>query len=146
MSALCNADIRLVDSNRLARRLPPPHFVSRVRLDVMAFPKKISAYMAYSNVHRDAVKRGLIESGVEKPSIADVARAISARWNALSDDERAVRTMRARCTRAVITACSLLPRALDDDDRGRRREARGMRARDRRRRLNRARTRTERKD
>ena len=57
----------------------------------MAYPKKLSAYMAYSNANRDEVKRELIASGVEKPSIAEIARAISLKWNAMSDEVKAVR-------------------------------------------------------
>ena len=57
----------------------------------MAFPKKLSAYMAFSNANRDRVKARLIAEGHEKPSIADIARAISVEWNAKSDDEKAVR-------------------------------------------------------
>lgn len=58
---------------------------------VMAFPKKLSAYMAYSNANRERVKAELVSGGNEKPSIADIARAISASWNAMTDEERAVR-------------------------------------------------------
>jgi len=57
----------------------------------MAFPKKLSAYMAFSNANRERVKTRLIAEGHEKPSIADIARAISVEWNAKSDDEKAVR-------------------------------------------------------
>lgn len=57
----------------------------------MAFPKKLSAYMTFSNANRDRVKARLIAEGHEKPSIADIARAISVEWNAKSDDEKAVR-------------------------------------------------------
>ena len=60
----------------------------------MAYPKKLSAYMAYSNANRDEVKRELIASGVEKPSIAEIARAISLKWNAMSDEVKAVRETR----------------------------------------------------
>ena len=60
----------------------------------MAYPKKLSAYMAYSNANRDEVKRELIASGVEKPSIAEIARAISLKWNAMSDEVKAVRERR----------------------------------------------------
>ena len=35
--------------------------------------------------------RELIASGVEKPSIAEIARAISLKWNAMSDEVKAVR-------------------------------------------------------
>lgn len=63
----------------------------------MAFPKKLSAYMAYSNANRERVKAELVSGGNEKPSIADIARAISASWNAKTDEERAVRrAMRSR--------------------------------------------------
>ena len=70
----------------------------------MAYPKKLSAYMAYSNANRDDVKRELIASGVEKPSIAEIARAISLKWNAMSDEVKAVRERRvlARATRRAV--------------------------------------------
>ena len=57
----------------------------------MAYPKKLSAYMAYSTAHREDAKAALIASGNEKPSMGDVAKHISAKWNALSDEEKAVR-------------------------------------------------------
>jgi len=47
--------------------------------------------MAYSTAHREDAKAALIASGNEKPSMGDVAKHISAKWNALSDEEKAVR-------------------------------------------------------
>lgn len=58
---------------------------------VMAYPKKLSAYMLYNNAHRESTKAELIASGNEKPSIAEIAKAVSIKWNALSDEEKAVR-------------------------------------------------------
>jgi len=55
----------------------------------MAYPKKLSAYMAYSTAHREDAKAALIASGNEKPTMGDVAKHISAKWNALSDEEKA---------------------------------------------------------
>jgi len=63
----------------------------------MAYPKKLSAYMLYNNAHRESTKAELIASGNEKPSIAEIAKAVSIKWNALSDEEKAVRAMRMRC-------------------------------------------------
>lgn len=63
---------------------------------VMAYPKKLSAYMLYNNAHRESTKAELIASGNEKPSIAEIAKAVSIKWNALSDEEKAVRAMRMR--------------------------------------------------
>ena len=60
----------------------------------MAFPKKLSAYMTFSNANRERVRDGLIASGHDKPSIADIARAISVEWNAKTDEEKAVRATR----------------------------------------------------
>jgi len=57
----------------------------------MVFPKKLSAFMAYSAANREDAKAALIADGVEKPTMGEVARYISAKWNALNDDEKAVR-------------------------------------------------------
>ena len=59
----------------------------------MAYPKKLSAYMLYNNAHRESTKAELIASGNEKPSIAEIAKAVSIKWNALSDEEKAVRVI-----------------------------------------------------
>lgn len=59
----------------------------------MAYPKKLSAYMLYNNAHRESTKAELIASGHEKPSIAEIAKAVSIKWNALSDEEKAVRVI-----------------------------------------------------
>jgi hypothetical protein len=48
--------------------------------------------MLYNNAHRESTKAELIASGNEKPSIAEIAKAVSIKWNALSDEEKAVRT------------------------------------------------------
>ena len=75
----------------IIRRLAPSVADANEYAHTMAYPKKLSAYMAYSTAHREDAKAALIASGNEKPTMGDVAKHISAKWNALSDEEKAVR-------------------------------------------------------
>ena len=76
-----------------ARARAAPPLPSSRSVD-MAFPKKLSAYMTFSNANRERVRDELIASGHDKPTIADIARAISVEWNAKTDEEKTVRAMR----------------------------------------------------
>lgn len=70
----------------------------------MAYPKKLSAYMLYNNAHRESTKAELIAGGNEKPSIAEIAKAVSLKWNALSDEEKAVRAIDAMRSRPRMSS------------------------------------------
>jgi len=50
--------------------------------------RRPSAYISFSTQNRESVKRELAEKGNLKPGMGDIAKLISQRWNALSEEEK----------------------------------------------------------